>query len=251
MPGHEAFAVQTTATPRLAQPLDGVPAPPKAIYQAKNNFAQPGWFDALCLRLGPNELRRRTWHFTPGVMALMAAAMPNWGPMPPGVLLVLLVVCVTASIFALCFQKSIQRPSETTCVAPILGYLVCGLPLLLLFPRFPGLGLAVTGIIAFGDGSAALIGLLWGSKKLPWNKTKTWVGTASFVFVAFPLATLLYWGGSLTHVSIGNSLLCIGPTVVVAALVESLLIQLNDNLFVGFSAAVSLIGLHTLVVGWA
>jgi len=250
MPGHEAFAVESTATSRRAHPLDGVPVS-NASDQATNNPAQPGWFEALGRRLGPNELHRRTWHFTPGVLALIAAAMPNWGPMPPWVLLLMFVVCVTGAIVALHFQKSIQRATENNCLAPILGYLVCGVPLLLFFPRFPGLGLAVTGIIAFGDGSAALFGLLWGSTKLPWNKTKTWVGTASFVFVAFPITTLLYWGGSLTHVSINDAVLCIGPTVVVAALVESLLIRLNDNMFVGLSAAITLLGLHTLIVGWA
>lgn len=220
--GQETYAMKTPASTRLSQPFELLRAENACTQTAAKGRATLGWFDTLADRLGPNELRRRLWHFAPGVLALMGAAIPNSGPLPAHLMMVMLFFCVLVAIVATYCQKSICRPGEQTCLGAIFGYLFSVMPLFMLFPAYPELALAVTGIIAFGDGSATLAGMLCGSNKLPWNKAKSWAGTATFILAAFPMATLLYWGGSLTHVSLTAAFLCIGPTVVAAALFESL-----------------------------
>ncbi len=249
--GQETFAMKSTATTRLARPLEVMRGPSASSQPAMNGNATLGWFDTLAARLGPNEFRRRLWHFAPGGLALMGAAIPNRGPVPASLLNTILCFSVVVATLAIYFQKSIRRPGEQTCLGSIFGYLISVLPLLIFFPEYPELALAVTGIIAFGDGSATLVGILWGSSKLPWNKAKSWAGTATFVLAAFPIVTLLYWGGSLTHVSLNDTVLCIGPTVVISALFESLPTRISDNILVGIGAAATLTGMHALVVGWA
>ena len=64
------------------------------------------------------------------------------------------------------------------------------------------------------------------------------------------MATLTYWTGSIPHPSLMQAGLCAGVSVLVAAIVESLPLRFNDNAFVGTSAAVTLIVMHGLVVGW-
>ncbi len=243
--------MKTTATTRGVPRREVLSVANASRQTAMKGGATLAWLDSLAVRLGPNEFRRRVWHFSPGVLALLAAAIPNMGPLPVPLLNAIVLVCVLVAVVAIHFQKSICRPGEHACVGSFVGYLISVPPLLRFFPQYPELALAVAGIIAFGDGSATLAGSLWGASKLPWNKAKSWAGTATFVLAAFPVGTLLYWGGSLTHVSLNDTLLCIGPTVVVSAFFESLPIRVNDNIVVGTCAAATMIGMHALVVGWA
>jgi dolichol kinase len=224
--------------------------PPPLAARSLADQSRHGWFDGMIARLGPNECRRRVWHYTPGVLALLAAAIPYYEPVP-------MLILVTAALFALGLaafvvrhQHSICRATERSCRTAIWGYAVAVVPLFLLFPRQPELPLTVTGIIAFGDGSATLFGLLAGNRKLPWNKQKSWVGSAAFIFVAVPVAMFIYWAGSIPHPSLVQAGLCSGVAVLVAGAVESLPIRLNDNGYVGTAAAVTLIVMHGLVMGW-
>jgi dolichol kinase len=209
-----------------------------------------GWFDAALARVGPTEFRRRLWHYAPGVLALFAAPIPYYEPVPVLVLIGAALFGLGLALIATRYQHSICRASERNCLAAIWGYGVAVIPLFLLFPRQTELPLTVTGIIAFGDGSATLFGLLGGKRKLPWNEQKSWVGSAAFILAALPTAVLIYWAGSVPHPSLLDSVLCAGTSVLVAALVESLPIRINDNAFVGTAAAVTLIAMHGLVVGW-
>jgi dolichol kinase len=184
------------------------------------------------------------------VIALLAAAIPYYEPVPVLVLIGAALFGLGLSLFATRHQHSICRASERNCLAAIWGYGIAVIPLFLLFPRQPELPLTVTGIIAFGDGSATLFGLLVGKRKLPWNEQKSWVGSAAFILGGIPMASFIYWAGSIPHPSLVQAGLCAGVSVLVAALVESLPIRLNDNAFVGTSAAVTLIIMHGLVMGW-
>ena len=96
-----------------------------------------------------------------------------------------------------------------------------------------------------------LVGLLAGDRKLPWNRKKSWAGTAAFVIVALPVAMWIYWHGSEPHAPHEVALLCVGPSVLVSALVESLPFRGNDNLYVGCSLAATMIAAHGLFVGWS
>lgn len=206
------------------------------------------WIDGMVARLGPQEYRRRLGHFAPGVLALVAAWIPHQGPFI--VVVSTFVICGVLAVVALYCQETIRRPKERNCLAAILGYAAAVIPLFLYFPSQPELALAVAGIIAFGDGSATLAGLLAGSRKLPWNANKSWAGTAAFLAVGLPMTTLIFWHGSVPHPSLEAAVLCVGSAVFASALVESLPIPGNDNLLVGVCAAATIVLMRGLIVGW-
>jgi phytol kinase len=210
----------------------------------------PGWFEFAIETLGPKEFRRRLWHFAPGVLALGGAVTSSLVTAPTHETLILVLCALALPMAALCCQHSIRRAGERNCLAAILGYSLIVIPMFVIFPSHRELAMTVAGIVAFGDGSATLAGLLFGDRKLPWNRRKSWAGAMAFVLVGLPLATSIYWFGSTVHPTVAAALLCVGPAVLMAALVESLPFRLNDNVFVGISAAATLIAMQGLVVGW-
>ena len=224
--------------------------PRPAVSSAFHAELRHGWLHSQIARLGPAEFRRRIWHYTPGVLALLAAAVPYYEPVPMLILLCAALFGLGLAAVAVRHQHTICRAAERSCRTAIWGYAVAVVPLFLLFPRQPELPLTVTGIVAFGDGSATLFGLLAGKRKLPWNKKKSWFGSAAFILAALPMAMLTYWAGSIPHPSPVQAGLCVGVSVLVADFVESLPLRFNDNGYVGTSAAVTLIVMHALVVGW-
>lgn len=206
--------------------------------------------EAGLVRLGPNEFHRRLWHFAPGLLALVGATIPYYEPVSPYLLVLIAILCVVVSLYAMHWQQAIRRPNERNCLAAIWGYGLSVAPLFLLFPSQPEFPLTVAGIIAFGDGSATLVGLLAQGEKLPWNLKKSWAGSGAFIAAGLPLATWIYWNASVPHVSLSVAVPCVAPAVVASAIVESLPWRVNDNFFVGASAAVVLIAMHVAVVGW-
>jgi dolichol kinase len=132
----------------------------------------------------------------------------------------------------------------------VLSYAAITSSLLLAFPGQPELGLVVTIILAFGDGSATLAGMLARGRKLPWNSAKSWVGLAAFLVCSTPLATVVYWGESRPGVSLPVALACVVPAAFAAALAESLPTRLNDNIRVGVTAGLTILVTRGMFVGW-
>lgn len=121
---------------------------------------------------------------------------------------------------------------------------------LILFPSHPEFSEVVIAILAFGDGSATVAGLLLQGPKLPWNAKKTWAGFLAFPLLSIPIATLYYACDSWHLVSWDTALLVVGTTVLVSDVVESLPTSINDNIRVGLTANAVIILLHLFVVGW-
>jgi len=210
----------------------------------------PGWIEIAVETLGPKEFRRRLWHFAPGILALGGAVASSLVKAPVYEAEILVLSALGLVVAALCCQHSIRRAGERNCLAAILGYSLIVIPLFLIFPSHRELAMTVAGIVAFGDGSATLVGLLFGDRKLPWNRRKSWAGVMAFVLVGVPLATSIYWFASTQHATVEAALFCVAPAVLMAAIVESLPIRFNDNVFVGISAAVTVIAMQGLIVGW-
>jgi uncharacterized protein (TIGR00297 family) len=98
-------------------------------------------------------------------------------------------------------------------------------------------------ILAFGDGFATLVGRAVPIAKLPWNRAKSWGGSIAFIAAAGAAGigiALLFGAPSFAVVIIA---------VVVAAIVESMPLGVDDNISVPFAAAVTLatIGIQPLV----
>jgi dolichol kinase len=200
--------------------------------------------------LDGNEWRRRLWHIAPGLLPLALWVIPHVDPIPVWIIISVLLntSCLVAA--ALWVGKTLQRPGEPNMVESTVGYAIPALTLALLFPGQIELAGTALAILAFGDGSATLAGLLFRGPKLPWNASKSWVGSAAFLAVSVPYATVIYWHEARPAVPFSLALTCAGSAALVAAVVESLPSRMNDNFRVGLSAALTLLFMQNYLVGW-
>ncbi|HVQ28880.1 MAG TPA: DUF92 domain-containing protein [Vicinamibacteria bacterium] len=143
--------------------------------------------------------------------------------------------------------RSLWRGGEQARGYPrgILLYPLSVLALILYFWTAPWMAAALWGVLAFGDGSASLVGQTVGGPRLPWNPDKGWAGLAAFVvFGTLGAAALLAWTARLPldpfawHAprTLGVAL----ATTLACALVESLPTTLDDNFTVPLAGALVL-----------
>lgn len=201
--------------------------------------------------LTAQELRRRLWHFLPGILAFAVTPIPHLDPIRfvPMLCMVVLVILIPG-YFAIRYHRHYKRTDDENWAPALLGYVV---PLSGMFLCFRGqveLGLAVTCVIAFGDGCATLMGLAWGRRKLPWNRRKSWVGLAAFMIGASMMGSLIYWLEAEPGVSLGLAASVVVPVALMCALIETVPSKANDNLLVGFTASLLMLVTQTLAVGW-
>lgn len=203
-------------------------------------------------RLPSRELKRRFWHICPGLLAFGLQVVSHADPISPTLQLIIVGCCIAIAARILLGFRQIQRQGEGAGLAAVGGYSLSVLLMAFLFPRHLELGLAVLAILAFGDGSATLVGLTFRGPRLWWNRAKSWSGLLGFVVIGSLMTAWIYWGE--THnpeaaepaVSFGLALLLTSPAVVAAALAESIRSRINDNIRVGVVAAIALIMLHSL-----
>ncbi len=216
----------------------------------------PGWMllvpgvQSLAVRLGVVEFRRRLLHMLPGLLPCLLWVIPHQDPWGPLLNNITLLISVGVIAYAMLSARAFARPGEEQWARAVAGYGVPVLGMLCLFPGRSELGLMTLGIMALGDGSAALGGLAWGRRRLPWNRRKTWMGLCCFVGVATVMSTLYYWIEALPGVPFGVALLIAGVAAVMAAIVESLPIRSHDNLRVGTTAALTGLFMHVMLLGW-
>ena len=203
-------------------------------------------------RLPSRELKRRFWHICPGLLAFGLQVVSHADPISPTLQLIIVGCCIAIAARILLGFRQIQRQGEGAGLAAVGGYSLSVLLMAFLFPRHLELGLAVLAILAFGDGSATLVGLTFRGPRLWWNRAKSWSGLLGFVVIGSLMTAWVYWGE--THnpeaaepaVSFGLALLLTSPAVVAAALAESIRSRINDNIRVGVVAAIALVLLHCL-----
>ena len=218
--------------------------------------ALPGWLlpvpgaQSLALRLGVVEFRRRLLHMLPGLLPCLLWVIPHQDPWGPLLINITIMISISVITYALLRARAFARPGEEQWARAVAGYGVPVLGMLFLLPGRSELGLMTLGIMALGDGSAALGGLAWGRRRLPWNRRKTWVGIISFVVVATVMSTLFYWMEARPGVPFGVALLIAGVAAVMAGIVESLPIRSHDNLRVGTTAALTGLFMHVTLLGW-
>jgi len=109
---------------------------------------------------------------------------------------------------------------------------------------------AVWGILAFGDGMAAILGMAFGRVKLPWNPDKSWVGTLAYlVFGTAGSAVLLTWTAPGRYELSFAVTVCFAASLL-AAVLESWPHGLDDNLGVPLVAGLFLLALILAEGGW-
>lgn len=202
-------------------------------------------------RLPYREIKRRFWHMSPGLLAFGLHVVPHADPISPTLQFIIFSCCVAIAVWILWGFRQIKRHGEKAGLAAVSGYSLSVLVTSFLFPRHLELGLAVLAILAFGDGSATLAGLMLRGPRLPWNRGKTWTGLLGFTVIGSVMTAWIYWGE--THnpeaadlpASYGMAMLLTSPAVIAAALAESIRSRINDNIRVGIVAAVMLVLLHS------
>jgi dolichol kinase len=208
------------------------------------------------------EILRKTIHMLPGVVPFAFFAIPHPHTLPWYSLVIVSVVTALLTLVYIASKKIVERPNEHNFYSTCLSYPACILGMLLAFPQHPEFACVLVVILALGDGSACLGGKFFGGRKLPWNSDKTWAGTACFIAVAAPVATIAYflesnvdslaaWGaGGPITVPLTMAVACATAATLVASLAESWETKVTDNLRVGVAASVTLIATHYLCAGW-
>jgi dolichol kinase len=204
------------------------------------------------------EFLRKTLHMLPGLAPFGFFLTPHHGTLSWDSLILVAMVTVVLTLIFIGFRKIVGRPGETDFYATCISYPLCVLATVFLFPNHPEFACVVVVVIALGDGSAYIGGKLFGGARLPWNPNKTWAGTITFVVVAAPIASLVYWmdanrealapwgdGGPIT-VPLAMALICGVVATLIAAVVESWQSKITDNLRVGVAALASIVAVHYL-----
>ncbi len=233
-----------------SRPTDETPAVPLPSGIRLVQQHASGMPAVLSTSLKGAELHRRLWHMLPGFLPLILAPVELPRPLPWEFLTTIAGLTLLLSIAAVWCYRTIAREGETNCALNAMSFSAISLPPLFLFPAHPELASVVVTVLAIGDGSATLFGILFGGQTLPWNKSKTWVGFASFFCGAFPLAALTYWAVAVPSVSFGIAMICVLPAVLIAQVFESLPASGTDNFRVGAAAMVGVLIGHTAMLGW-
>lgn len=205
--------------------------------------------------LSATEARRRLWHMSPGVLPFLLWIIPHPDPGSFDFLIVLSLIAFGIGIAVYRHYARIRRNDhDQDRLGAVFGYIVPVVVLLVAFRYDAELGLTTLAILAFGDGSATLGGLLFGGPRLPWNRRKSWSGLLSFLVLGTTVATVVYWGESNNRAAENEgatwllSLYCAGGATLAAAFAESIPTRLNDNVRVGLAASITLVTLHATLV---
>lgn len=202
------------------------------------------------IRLSRRELCRKVLHVFPGVLPFALWWIPHPDPLDRTSLGVVTGICAALTALYIALRRIVSRPGEDDFLRTAFSYPAAVLATLLLFPGAPELTCVVVVVIAFGDGGANIAGRLFGRRRLPWNRRKTWVGTIAFVLCAAPAASLAYWLEARPAAPVALAILCGTSASLAAAWAESLDTGLTDNLRVGLAASVTAIVAHSLATGF-
>lgn len=193
------------------------------------------------MSLSRNELARKVVHVGVGSLAFSLRWLgPFWGAV-----VALGAVFFNVVVLPRIGGRGMWRPGELEVgrSAGIILYPVTVLLLILIFWTHLEVAAAVWGILAFGDGMAAVVGITLGRAKLPWNPKKSWAGTlAFFVFGTLAAAVLLQWT-SMNAYAWSFAISVAAVATFIAALLESLPQGLDDNLGVPLVTGLLLFGL--------
>ena len=141
--------------------------------------------------------------------------------------------------------RRLYRPVDEARGFPlgILLYPFAVLLLILIFPTRLDIAAAAWGILAFGDGTATLVGRRANGGKWPWNHDKTFAGSAAFVICGgIGGAALACWTrpSVVPEPSLWFDIVAPIVAAAAAALVETIPVRLDDNVSVPATAAVVL-----------
>jgi uncharacterized protein (TIGR00297 family) len=184
-----------------------------------------------------SETRRQIVHITMGGWALLL----RWITWEQAAALAIAALIFNLFILPRVGGRRLYRASDTTRGLPIgiLLYPLAVLGLVLVFPYRLDIVAAAWGVLAAGDGFATLVGRPFGRTRLPWNPDKSVEGTVAFIVFGSAAGVLLaLWVRTPGSVAFATT----APIVaaIIAALVETIPVRLDDNISVPFAAGLTL-----------
>jgi dolichol kinase len=194
---------------------------------------------------------------SPGLLPFLLWPISHRDPLSPTIRLIFAGVFVALTAAVSWNWRRIARDGigDRDRLAAVYGYAGSVLLTIFLFPAHAECGLALLGVLAFGDGAATLFGKLLGGPRLPWNPAKSVAGLCGFLLVGIPVTALIYWGESHNleaggpPARWGQAFLIAAAGVAAGALAESVRSRINDNIRVGFAAAAALLAAHAALFG--
>ncbi|MGB3612681.1 MAG: hypothetical protein WBA10_02725 [Elainellaceae cyanobacterium] len=111
-----------------------------------------------------------------------------------------------------------------------LSFVVCTV----VFWRSSPVGILALMILCGGDGLADIVGRRWGTRKLPLNPQKSWIGSGAMFAGSFGFSIgMLWWFDALGYIAVPRTVeatLTLGAIALVATVVEALPVKDIDNL---------------------
>jgi uncharacterized protein (TIGR00297 family) len=184
-----------------------------------------------------SEDRRQILHVAVGLLALTLRWL-SWGQ---ALVMAAAAIAFNLTLLPRLAGRRIYRTSDLSrgVMSGIVLYPIAVLLLLLAFPGRPDIVASAWAILAFGDGCATLVGRR-GRRRLPWNRDKSVAGTIAFVAAGASAGiALAAWTRPAVTPTPPWTFIVVAPLVaaIVAALVETIPVRLDDNLSVPASAA--------------
>lgn len=207
--------------------------------------------------LDSQELRRRMSHMLPGFLPFILWGVSHKDPLSTKAVLIFFAIFVglTGVLFLQWSKIARSGTGSTDRIEAIFGYACSVMLTLILFPAHPECGMAVLAVLAFGDGSATLVGKVFGVRRLPWNPRKSVAGFLGFLAVGLPVTAIIYWGESNNVEATGlpatvAQAACVAAAGVLAgAFAESIESRVNDNVRVGLASAVAIVTAQAMIFG--
>jgi uncharacterized protein (TIGR00297 family) len=184
-----------------------------------------------------SESARKIVHMAMGGFALLLRSIPWWQAA------ILACAALAFNLTALPrFGRRLYRPHDHLQRFPagIVLYPVSVLLLILVFPTRLDIAAAAWGTLAIGDGMATLVGKPLGRRRIPWNPSKSVLGTCAFVVCGGLAGSFLAWWCRPAIVPTPSLWFSIAAPLVAAlaaAFVETIPIRLDDNVSVPWTAA--------------
>ena len=186
-----------------------------------------------------SESARQIVHMSMGGFALLLRWLTWWQAIALAAGALAFNLLVLPSIAGQLYRPG-DRPRS---LHGILVYPLAILMLLICFPRRLDIVAGAWGILAIGDGLATLVGRAAGGRRWPWNRDKTVAGSVSFFLAGASAAAFLTWWCRSPNAPPEPLSFLIAVAVaaaLVAALVETIPVRLDDNLSVAFAAGATL-----------
>jgi uncharacterized protein (TIGR00297 family) len=180
-----------------------------------------------------SEGLRKLVHVSMSGFALLLRWIPWW----TGTLLALAALLFNVLVLPRLAGDTLMRPAERgrTLRSGVAFYALSVLILILLFRHHLEVAACAWGILALGDGASTLAGQGVGGPRLPWNPGKSWAGSLAF-FLAGTLggAGLMLWVAARypNPPTVPAAFILAGAAALAGALVESLPLEMDDNLSV-------------------